>query len=121
MSAAAVREAWLAMWEEVSERAIANKESQDALRVLSVRYSALSPEDRLVVDELLAELLASGDETMRFDALALIRQFKITSALPALRRLAGWLEGQTWPGAPYEWAKVNRVIGALAPQAPEPD
>ena len=58
--------------------------------------------------------LASKDETVnRFDTLALVREFRITVALPALRVLAGWLEPQHSPGAPYEWAKVNRLIGVL--------
>ncbi len=52
-------------------------------------------------------------ESRRFLPLSLIREFRIVSALPALRVLADWLETQDTPGAPYEWAKVNRVIGDL--------
>jgi hypothetical protein len=98
---------------EVSARAIANKRSQEAVLVMADSYRSLAPDDRVVVDELLSEQLASEDETVRFDALALIREFRIAAALPALRGLANWLETQDWPGAPYEWAKVNRLIGVL--------
>jgi hypothetical protein len=42
---------------------------------------------------LLIEQMASEDETVRFDALALVREFRIAAALPALRGLADWLQG----------------------------
>ncbi len=102
------------MRDEVSARAMANKQSQDAVLAMAGRYRSLSDSDRAIVDALLAEQLTSEDETVRFDAIALIADFKISSALPALRRLADWLESQPFPGAPYEWAKANRLIGQLA-------
>jgi hypothetical protein len=113
VSSADVRAGWLQMRDEVSARAIEGKQSQEAVLAMADRYRSLSEKERSVVDQLLAEQLMSEDETVRFDAIALIRQFEITSALPALRRLADWLESQHWPGAPYEWAKVDRLIGRL--------
>jgi hypothetical protein len=101
------------MRDEVSERAVANKQSQEAVLVMIERYRLLSKEERAVVDQLLCDQLASEDETVRFDAVALIREFSITVALPDLRALADRLEAQHSPGAPYEWAKVNRLIGRL--------
>jgi hypothetical protein len=95
-------------------RATANKQPQEALLTGAARYRKLPDEDRTVVNELLAEQLTSPEEDVRFLALALIEDFEILSALPALRRLANWLETQQWPGAPYEWAKVNRIIARLA-------
>jgi HEAT repeat protein len=120
MSRLKVREAWLRMCKEVSSWAIENKRSQEALLVMAQRYRTLSQGERDAVDELLAEQLASEDESVRFDALALIQDLKIRSSLPALRQLADWLETQASPGAPYEWAKVNRIIGGLTfPNNPE--
>jgi len=113
MSSADVRQAWMRFRDEVSARAMENKQSQEAVLALAARYRSLSGEERIVVDDMLAEQLGSEDETVRFDALALIADFEIRSTVPALRRLADWLESQAWPGAPYEWAKVNRVIRAL--------
>ena len=95
-------------------RATANKQPQESLLTGAAQYRQLSDEDRPVVNELLAEQLSSPEEDVRFLALALIEDFEIVSALPALRRLANWLETQQWPGAPYEWAKVNRIIGRMA-------
>lgn len=114
MSAAEVRLAWLQARDEAEARAVANKQSQEVLAALFLMYRSLSADDRLEIDRLLAEQLSSQDETDRFDAIALIREFSIASALPALRRLSDWLETATWPGAPYEWAKVNRLIGTMA-------
>ena len=114
MSGADARGAWLRMRDGVRARAIDSKQSQRAVLAMAARYRSLTEGERVDVDQLLIEQLASEDETVRFDALALVREFRIVAALPALRRLADWLETQDSPGAPYEWAKVNRFIGALA-------
>jgi hypothetical protein len=109
-----VRRAWLDAWRDTSDLRIRAKQSQVALFDMFDRYRALSAPDKQVVDELLAELVMSPDERVRFDVLAVIDEFRITSALPALRALANRLEGESSPGAPYEWEKVNRMIGTIA-------
>jgi len=113
MSAADVRESWRRFHDDVATRAVENKQSSNAQLALAARYRSLADDEREIIDELLAEQLRSEDETVRFDALALIADFQIGSALPALRRLADWLESQSFPGAPYEWAMVNRIIAGL--------
>jgi len=102
------------MRDEVSARAVANKASQEALLAMAERYRSLPEDERGIVDQLLSDQLASDDETVRFDSLALIREFRIVAALPALRALAESLQQQQSPGAPYERAKVDRLIGALS-------
>lgn len=116
MSAEVVRRSWVENQLQASGQALANKQSQEALPEMYARYRALTPVERIVVDELLAEQLGSREENVRFDALAIVREFTISSALPALRVLADWLENQDSVGAPYEWAKVNRLIGFLTSQ-----
>jgi hypothetical protein len=89
------------------------KASSEALLELYQRYAELSPSDRAEVDQLLAESLLSEDANVRFDALALIAEFHIASALPELRVLAKRLPRSKSPGAPYELAKVQRIIDVL--------
>lgn len=113
MNEAAVRDRWLLRQREDIARANEYKSPQDALRWMIARYRTLTDEERPVVDRVLAEQLGSEDESIRYLAGALVENFRIVSALPALRVLADWLETQQWPGAPYEWAKVNQVIGVL--------
>jgi len=96
-----------------SVRADENKSPQDILLSLQARYRTLSEEDRTIIDQLLSDQLSFEDEDVRFCALTLIHEFRITSAVPALRRLADWLETHQWPGAPYEWTKVNQLAGRL--------
>jgi hypothetical protein len=108
-----VRDAWLGTSSEVRAHAIAGKDSQAALGELARAYGHLAPEDRAIVDELLVEQVQSEDEAVRFDALFLVREFRIQSAIPALRALADRLERHSHPGAPHEWAKVNRILGNL--------
>ena len=55
----------------------------------------------------------SDDDALRYDALAIVRKFKIPSALPALDELAERLRGATAPGAPYELLDVHRVMTSL--------
>jgi hypothetical protein len=74
---------------------------------------SLSEQERAVIDHLLAEQLASDDGSIRFDALALIDEFRITSALPALRQLAMRLETERDWQAPFERKKVIRIIDQL--------
>lgn len=113
------RSRWLALWRETDARYREMKASSDAVLELFDRYRALSPTDRSEVDRLLAETLLSDDKKLRFDALALIREFRISSALPQLRALAKRLPRTKSPGAPYELAKVQRIIDVLGRSEPE--
>ena len=130
MTDADVRSAWLKYVDVVDGRAAASKDPNSALPIIAARYARLSDDERVVIDRLLAKQIEpdepiAGDrwsvgESARFLPLFLIREFRIVSALPALRELADWLETQNTPGAPYEWAKVNRAIGRLvgSPETP---
>ena len=105
-------------------KAAATKDPQIALPIIAARYGQLSDDARAVVDRLLAQQLEPSEpragepwyvgENARFLPLFLIREFRIVSALPALRALTDWLETQETPGAPYEWTEVNGIIGSFA-------
>jgi hypothetical protein len=107
------REAWRNLRERLHAETQGTKDPQEAVLELSSRYRVLTPEEKREVNEVLGEWALSGDEDLRFDALALISDHKIALALPALYRLAERLEGAAGPAAPYEWAKLNRTIGRL--------
>lgn len=66
-----------------------------------------------MANEVLIGWTQSDDAKRRFDALTLIDEFSIVAALPALRELAQEFEDSTETAAPYDWAKVNRIIGRL--------
>jgi endonuclease/exonuclease/phosphatase (EEP) superfamily protein YafD len=117
VSAADVREAWLRARDEANAWAMANKQIQESILAMAHMYRSLSADDRTIVDQLLSDELKSLDESVRFDALSLIGDFNISSALPALRELSDWLESQHSPGAPYERAWVNRVIAVITNSA----
>jgi hypothetical protein len=121
VSADEVRASWRNYCDQVETAA--GKDPNSVPPRIAEQYQRLSKDDRAVVDRLLAEQLQPKDpapdepwyedENVRFIPEFLIDEFRITSALPALRALANWLESQDTPGAPYEWAKVNRIIGKL--------
>ena len=104
---------WRKRWKDISLRADEAKDSQSAVPALYAAYRALGEEERPAVNDVLAEAIASDDERDRFDALALVREFRISSARPALERLAQRLERDDSPGAPYELEKVNGILGEL--------
>jgi hypothetical protein len=105
-----VRSEWEAFWREVDQTYEDAKDSQGALLALFDRYRNLRPGDRKAVDGLLAESLASPNENVRFDVLALVGEFNVRSTEPQLRILAARLEADMTPGAPFELAKVNRIL-----------
>jgi hypothetical protein len=84
-----------------------------ALERLCVLYRSLDPEERTLADEVIADWVLSDDPNIRFDALALIREFHIGSAIPSLEELAKRLPSVRTPGAPYELEKVNGIISSL--------
>lgn len=97
----------------VDEEAEANKDSYLALDRLHALYRKFDPQERAMADQILAEWALHSDEKIRFDALALIDDFKVQTAIPALHELAGRLASSDEPGAPYELRKVNRLIDEL--------
>jgi hypothetical protein len=113
MSRDDIRQEWLQFTADESDRAERSKQSQGALIALFERYRSLTEVDREIVDELLSEQVKSTEERIRFDALAIIGEFKIRGTIPDLRVLADRLERDSGPGSPFEWAKVNRLIGQL--------
>lgn len=113
MSAANARTRWVELRERLDDDARASKSSHAVVLELSRRYQALDESERPEVDELLAEWVLSEDEGRRFDALAVIADNKVVHAVPALRELAERLEASDAPNAPFEWAKVNRILGKL--------
>ena len=114
MTTSPVRQKWEEIHSQVDSTAKQSKNSPSATIELSRRYSQLAPEERAEINALLADWVLGDDETKRFDALALIQDHRITAVVPALRQLCETLEDSPDPGAPYEWAKVNRVLGQIA-------
>jgi hypothetical protein len=107
------RVSWVEQWLSIHRHAVESKESQAALEQLSRAYSELRPDERAVADEWMAENATSTNESRRYDAIALIREFRIVSASPSLRDLAASLEISTEPGAPFELRKVQATLEEL--------
>ena len=82
---------------------------------LSASFGTLPEPDRQAATEELIEWLQSDDERLRYDACFIIGEHRLRAAAPALQELAERLEQTGAPGAPYEWAKVNRLLAGLTP------
>ena len=102
---------------DVESEASAAKDSFLVYQRLHTLYRRFDVEERRLASEVISEWVTSDDEAKRWDAVALIDDFAIASALPALRSLANRLEHSDDPAAPFEWAMVNRLIGTLAQES----
>lgn len=100
--------------ESIDEEAMSLKDSYLVLDRLHSLYERFDAKQRLMADQVLAEWVLSDDEKVRFDALALIDDFHIETAISALRKLACRLASSNMPGAPYEQQKVNQIIQDLS-------
>jgi hypothetical protein len=100
----------------VDEEANSVKDSYLALERLYSLYRSFAADERTMADKVLAEWAISDVEDVRYDALALIDDFKIRAAMPALRLLTARLESSSSPGAPYELRKVTRILADLGGQ-----
>ncbi len=104
------------MWayRQASDRdANALKESNIAWEWLRNLYRKFDVEERKLADQVLEEWLLSDDENVRYDALVLIGDFRISRAVPVLQELAIRLRHSKVPGAPYELKKVDRILQDL--------
>ena len=108
-------------WRALDREAQARKDSHGAVIALESFYRGLPDEELSIADQVLIEWAHSDDARKRFDALALIDEFSIVAALPSLRMLAHVFEDSSEASAPYDWAKVNRIIGRLTRGMPTPD
>jgi len=102
-----------ALWERIDNEALEAKSSPEATARLVNFYRGLDDADRAVVEDAAADWVVGDDERRRFDALALIREFEIRSALPALRaRLDALPADGTGPDA-AERAKLGELVKAI--------
>jgi hypothetical protein len=101
------------VWERFDAEGQAAKFSHEAVLRLADYYRGLDDEDRQVVDETLATWVLLPDVRRRFDALALIDEFGIRSALLALEADLARLDGAVGPSVPTDRAKLERIIARL--------
>ena len=104
---------WRSVWEEVDRRHTMEKDSQGAIIELYELYAELDAAERADANEALLEALREGDEDKRFDALAIIDEFSLREAIPDLRALSARLQFDDSPGAPFEMAKIGRILEKL--------
>lgn len=114
------RQAFESFRDQVNRDAVASKSSHEAYIELTALYGRFGSDERTIAETVLIDWLESDDESKRWDAEALIRDHRVVAAIPALRALADKLEESVEPGAPYEWAKVNRLLGHLANPEDQP-
>ena len=100
--------------QSADEESKSRKDPYIALERLRTLYEKFGETERQMADNVLSEWALSEDEQLRFDALALINDFKIVSATPDLQMLAIRLASDTAPSAPYELRKVQRIIAELS-------
>lgn len=99
-------------WQSVNSEANQRKDSYFALEKLFSLYRSFDGKEKEMANLVIEEWL-SDREVLRFDALALIDEFKIRSAIDSIYRLKKKLESSDEPTAPYERKKAQRIIDDL--------
>jgi hypothetical protein len=89
------------------------KDSHLVFEKLRDLYQTFDPDERASADAVFSDWALAKDESVRFDALALIDELKIVTAAPALETLVLRLGLHDTPGAPYEVKKVERILKNL--------
>jgi hypothetical protein len=107
------REGMNSFWEAANRRARELKDPIYALERTASMYARLEREDRDHADRVFSEWLLSEDEAKRYVAVALIREFRVATAAPALRELVLKLRDSDDPGAPFEREKVEHLLSEL--------
>ena len=107
---------FMRLWSDIDKRHTDAKDSQGAIPELFSLYASLDASERDQANSDLFDVLRHGTEGQRYDALAIINEFRVADALPALRELAVRLQIEDSPGAPFELAKVDRIIARLKPK-----
>ena len=115
----AVRELMNAFWDRVMLQRSKEKDPQLALGDLDAVYQRLDAHERQLADVVISEWLAQDGTDRQFTAISMIDRHGTVSALPALRAAEARFETASGPSAPYDWAKVNRVIGRLVDGRPD--
>lgn len=104
------RESMWAYRQSAEKDAAALKEPNIVWEWLSDLYRKFDSEERKLADQVLMEWLQSDDEGVRYDALVLIEDCRITQVIPALRELGARLTHSKAPSAPYELEKVKQIL-----------
>jgi hypothetical protein len=104
-------------WTALDRDAVSRKDSHGVVFDLFEFYSQLDSDERALADQVLVEWIDADDARKRFDALALVDRFRVSAAVPKLRELDARLQQRTDPEAPYELAKVRRILRHVEPDA----
>ena len=98
----------------VDEEARSLKEPYIGLERLLALYDSFDEPECAMADLVIREWVLSEDESVRWDAIALIEERKLQAAAPQLRLLATRLGSSRTPGSPFERKKVIRLLADLA-------
>ena len=102
-------------WRDTDSAAIAAKDSQRTTLALLALVRGMEPEERAMADVVIGEWLLSTEERKGFDALAVIDEIGMQSAVSKLRLLRSQLVAKRDPRAPFELEKVRRLLARLDP------
>ncbi len=100
-------------WEETDKHETVRKNSQGTLLELMGLYERFDEVERVMANRILCEWIESDNNRKRFDALAIIDKYKIRSAIPKLRDFESKIANRPDYEAPYELAKVRRILERL--------
>lgn len=111
-----IKQWWIDEHDYLLRIARAAKNPTTALFDMYERYNALTDLEKKEIDELLIEWVEDVDEDKRYTTLAMVEEYNITDAIPAMKRLSDRFKDSKIPDDPvkfYEREKIIRKIQKL--------
>ncbi len=100
-------------WDRVHQQRVREKDVNFLYLDVEAMYDRLDDRERDLADQVFCEWVELDDTTKQHIALFAISEHRTRSALPYLRAAAERFENAEGPSAPYDWARVNRIIGRI--------
>jgi lipoate-protein ligase A len=104
-----------AFWLETHEECMSSKDSQSATRIFVREFKKLSGVELAEAELEVATWAASSNGAKRYDARALIRVFRIRSAIDSLRERISSLENLEGAEALSEIKAIKELLHGLRP------
>jgi hypothetical protein len=109
-------------WRDADGRAQALRDAYFVLDRLDKLYRNFDPEEQAMADLVVSQWLLSDNDRLWYDGLYLTRQFRISSALPAMRTLSERLQNSRVDAHRFFVPAIRKLIsefdgGARARQA----
>jgi len=108
-----IKQWWTNEHDELLQLARAAKNPMSALFDMYERYNALTDSEKKEIDKVLIDWIEDIDEDKRFTALAMVIEYNIADAIPAMKRLANRFKNSKIPDDPIGYNERELILSKI--------